>query len=84
MTGRSFRTNGEGRALVRGLVLGNELVDANVGEDVTVVDEQGFVIDEGGNIFDATAGLEKDLFVKKVKLNAAVGTFGKSAIPLLV
>ena len=82
--GGAFAAHGEGGGVVRGEVGGDELVDADIGEDVAVVDEDGFGPDEGGDVLDAAAGFEKVFLVKKVELDAAVFGVGEGAVPFLM
>ena len=48
-------TDGEGGVVVGRHVAGDEFVDTDVGEDVAVIDEDGFVADPGGDVFNAAA-----------------------------
>lgn len=65
-------------------MLGDELVDGDVGEDVAIVDDERIVPDEGGDVFDAAAGFEENFFVEEVELDSTIETLREGAVPLFV
>ena len=81
---RAIRTDGESSDVLRGFVLGNELVDGDVGEDVAIVDNERIVSDEGGDVLNAATGFEEDFFVEEVKLDSTVVTLWEGAVPFFM
>jgi hypothetical protein len=47
-------------------VCGDEFFEGKGGEDVAVVDEEGFVRDPGLDVFEAAAGFEEGWFVEDI------------------
>ena len=65
MSGGTFAAHREGGSVVRSEVGGDEFVDGDIGEDVAVVDDDGIVRDEGGDVLDAATGFEEVFLVEK-------------------
>ena len=65
-------------------MLSDEFFDSYVGEDVAVVDEEGILSDEGGDVFDAATGFEENFFVEEVELEPAIGAVGEGAVPFFM
>ena len=80
----ALTADGEGGDVVRSQVGGNELVDADVGEDVAVVDDDGLVRDEGSDVLDAATGFEKVFLVEKVEFDPAILGVGEGSVPFLM
>jgi len=55
---------------------GNEAVEAEIGQDVGVVDEDGLVADPGFDVLQASAGFEEDRFVEEGDRRVAVDRSG--------
>jgi hypothetical protein len=76
--------DGKGGGVVGGEVAGDEFVDAEIGEDVAVVNEEGFVTDEVGDVFDAAAGFEEVWLVEELQCHAAIALVAKGFLPLFM
>ena len=72
---------GEGGEVVGVLVGLDEFSEGEVAEDVSVVDEEGFAGDPGGDVFDAAAGFEEDFFVEESEGHSPVGFCGEGLFP---
>lgn len=82
MGGGAIAANSQGSKARGRKVLRDQLVDANVGENVSVVDEKGISRDEGGNVFDASTGFKKLFLVKKMKREPPIFGLGEGSPPL--
>lgn len=76
--------DGEGGGVVGAHVAGDEAVDGEVGDDVSVVNEDGVAIDPIGDIFNASAGFEEIGFVEEGELGPAIGAIGEGLGPRFV
>jgi len=62
-------------------VAGDETVDGEIGNDVTIVNEDRVVPDPVGDVFDAASGLQKDGFVEEGEFGSAVGEIWEGCVP---
>lgn len=63
---------------------GDEPVDGEVGDDVTIVNEDGVALDPIGNIFNAATSFEEVRFVEERQLGSAIGSLRESFLPCFV
>ncbi len=74
----------KGGDIVGGHVAGHETVDGEIGDDVTIVNEDGVSIDPLRDVLNASSGFEKNGFVKKGEFCTAISSIGESLAPGLV
>lgn len=63
---------------------GDEPVDREVGDDVTIVNEDGVALDPIGDVFNTATSFEEGRFVEERQLGSAIGSLRESFLPCFV
>ncbi len=81
--GRTILPDGQGGDVVPHHVSRDELIEGEVGENVSIVNEGGIVSHPLGDIFDAPPGFEKVGLVEEAQAGTAIGRIGEGGGPCL-
>lgn len=81
--GRTILPDGQGGDVVPHHVSRDELIEGEVGENVSIVNEGGIVSHPLGDIFDAPPGFEKVGLVEEAQAGTAIGRIGEGGGPRL-